>query len=64
MDGDGGEIKFAEETVKFACSADRLNKDDDLVELESVRTQIWLDRGCPLRRWLAGGRLVRLRKGV
>jgi hypothetical protein len=36
VDGDGGEITFAEKTIEFAGSADRFDKDDDLVEFESV----------------------------
>jgi len=42
VDGDGGEIAFAEETIEFAGSADGFDKDDDLVEFEGVEEVIEL----------------------
>ena len=34
--GDGGEVTLEKQLVEFSCTVDRFDKDDDLVEFESI----------------------------
>lgn len=42
MDADGGEIARYQQLIQLSCTGDRLDEDDDLIELERVEEFVQL----------------------